>query len=91
MTIKPIGQNIVVEKDDAKPVEYGGILIPESATRTPRFSPTVRATVLGVGGKVKHLRVGMRIAIQDHAGDDWFYDGKKLTTCREKDIVGMLA
>lgn len=86
--IRPIGQNIIVQKDPKKPTSEGGILIPECAERTPRFSPTVCGTVLGVGGKVKELRAGDRIALKSHAGDDWFIADQTLTILRERDIVG---
>lgn len=88
--MKPIGVNVLIEKDPPKPTMFGGILIPESLERTPRFSPSVHATVVGVGGKVQACKVGDRVVVQNHAGDDWFVGDKKLTLLREKDLVGIL-
>lgn len=84
-----IGERIFVEKDAAKPCEEGGILIPECLERTPRFGPSVYATVVSVGGRCKNLRPGMRIVLKDVAGDDYHYDGHTYTHLREKDIVGI--
>lgn len=90
MIIKAIGENIFIEKDPAKPTMFGGILIPESVERTPRFSPTVYATVVSVGSKVADLKAGDRIAVQNHAGDNWMIDGRLLTHLKAKHIVGKL-
>lgn len=87
--IKPIGVNIAVEKDPKQPCKEGGIFIPESLERTPRFGPSVRATVIGIGNKVKELKVGDRIVLKDVAGDDYLWGDKTITILREKDIVGM--
>ncbi len=88
--MKPIGVNVLVEKEPKKPLMVGGILIPESLERTPRFGPTVFATVVGVGGKVSGCKVGDRVALKDIAGDDYFVGGKTLTLLREKDLVGLV-
>ena len=87
--LKPLGENILVEKDPRKPCIEKGILIPESAERSPRHGPTVLGTVVGVGGRVKTLSVGVRVALKDIAGDDYFLNDKTYTLLREKDIVGI--
>ena len=90
MNFRTIGVNIAVEKERHKPAMQGGILIPECAERTPRFSPSVYATVRAVGGKVTILKVGDRVVVQNHAGDDFMVGKKTLTILREKDIVGVV-
>ncbi len=87
--IQPLGQNILVEKDPQGPLSYGGVLIPECAERTPRFAPTILATVLAVGGKVTDVKAGARVALKAYAGDEWEIDGRRLTLLRFKDIVGL--
>ena len=87
--IQAIGERIVVRKDPAKPLMEGGILIPEVLERTPRFSPTILATVISVGNKCKVLKAGMRVAMKCVAGDDYLFDNETFTVLREKDIVGM--
>jgi len=87
--IQPLGQNILVEKDPQPPLSVGGILIPECAERTPRFAPTILATVLAVGGKVKIVKPGDRVAVKAYAGDEIEWEGKRPTIMREKDIVGL--
>ena len=89
MTLKAIGEHIWVEKDPKKDAVEGGILIPESLERTPRYGPTVLATVVSVGGRCKTLTAGQRIALKDIAGDEYHYEGRTYTHLREKDIVGI--
>ena len=89
MTPRAIGEHIWVVKDPKKPCVEGGILIPESLERTPRFGPSVLATVVSVGGRCKDLKAGMRIVLKDIAGDDYIYDGNTYTHLRERDIVGI--
>jgi co-chaperonin GroES (HSP10) len=87
--IQAIGEKIVVRKDPAKVLSEGGILIPEILERTPRFSPTVLATVISVGNRCRILKAGMRVALKCVAGDDYHYGDDTFTVLREKDIVGL--
>jgi len=89
MNLKPIGDNVLIEKDPPKPLTVGGILIPECLERTPRYCPNVLGTVLSVGPRVTVLKPGMRIWLKDVAGDDYEVFGKKLTLLRERHITGM--
>jgi co-chaperonin GroES (HSP10) len=88
--LKPIGVNVLVEKEPRKPLTAGGILIPESLERTPRYGPTIFAKVVGIGGKVQVCKVGDRVALKDVAGDDIMWAGKQFTLLREKDLVGIV-
>jgi co-chaperonin GroES (HSP10) len=87
--IQAIGERIVVQKDPPKVLMEGGILIPEMLERTPRFAPTVLATVVSVGARCKVLQPGMRVALKCVAGDDYMFDDQGFTVLREKDVVGM--
>lgn len=84
-----LGHFIFIQRDPYKPTEEGGILIPESCDRTPRFSPTVLATVVSVGKRCVQLKPGERVAVKQVAGDDLFIDGEIFTRMRERDIVGL--
>lgn len=87
---KPVGLRILVEKEPYRPTTEGGILIPESADRTPRFSPTVRGKVLAVGHKVKQIKPGDWVALKRVAGDEIEYGGRQVTLCRLKELVGII-
>lgn len=87
--IQPLGVHIIVKKDAQPPLEVGGILIPECAERTPRFAPTILGTVLAVGGAVKIVRPGDRVALKCYCGDEIEYGNEQVTRLREKDLVGV--
>ena len=88
-TLRPLGIRVVVEKDAQKPLEVGGILIPECLEKTPRYGPTILGTVRGIGGQCRHVKVGDRVALKAVCGDDYFVGDRTLTVCREKDLVGL--
>ena len=88
-TVIPTGVKVLVLKDRPKETTMGGIVIPAIAERTPRFSPTVFATVLGRGPKCDWVQVGDRVAVKNVAGDDWEFDGELVTMLREKDLIGI--
>jgi co-chaperonin GroES (HSP10) len=87
--IKALDQFIIIQKDPIKETKEKGVIIPASSQRTPRFGPTVLATVVSVGAKAKTVRVGDRVAVKDIAGDDLYHDNQTYTRMREKDIVGV--
>lgn len=87
--IRAIRDRLWVQKDTVKPLEVGGILIPEVCERTPRFAPTILGTVLSVGPKVKDVKQGMRVALRTYAGDEHYVRGEYITLIRERDLVGI--
>jgi co-chaperonin GroES (HSP10) len=89
MKLKALGNHIWVEKDAHGETKECGIIIPESAERTPRFGHSVLATVVSVGPKCRDLKPGDKIVLKDIAGDDYHYDGHTYTHLRERDIVGI--
>jgi co-chaperonin GroES (HSP10) len=86
---KALGHFIFVKRDPYKPTMEDGILIPENAERTPRFAPTVLATVVSCGAKCKTLKPGIRVAVKQHAGDDLLFADQTFTRMREWDIIGL--
>ena len=90
MTPKALGEYIFVRKDAAKETMEQGIVIPANAQRTPRFGPSVFATVVSVGARCAVLKAGDRICLKDVAGDDILFNDTTYTRLREKDIIGRL-
>ena len=63
MNLKPLGDRIVVRREDAEDKTSGGIVLPDSAKNKPQ-----RGTVLAVGpGKM--VKDGTRRALQVRKGD----------------------
>jgi co-chaperonin GroES (HSP10) len=85
-----LGRYIFIQRDPYKPTTEGGVLIPECADRTPRFAPTVLATVVSCGKACREpkMKPGARVAVKQHAGDDILFGDTTYTRIREWDIVG---
>ncbi|HYV38382.1 MAG TPA: co-chaperone GroES [Gemmataceae bacterium] len=96
MNIKPLGDRIVVRREEAEEKTSGGIVLPDSAKNKPQ-----RGTILAVGpGKM--LKDGSRQALQVHKGDKvlfttWAGDEFKgraskdnILLMREEDVLAVL-
>jgi chaperonin GroES len=95
MSLKPLGNRVVVEPLEQEEVTAGGIVLPETAKEKPQKGKVVSA---GPGDRnEKGERVPMDVAEGDtvlfakYAGTEIKIDGKKLLILRESDILAILA
>ena len=95
MKIQPLGDRVVVEREEAKGTTAGGIVLPDSAKDKPQQGKVVAA---GEGritkdGKRKELQVkiGDRVLFTSYAGDEFRVEGdKKVLLMREDDILAVV-
>ena len=96
MILKPLGDRVVVEREEAKGKTAGGIVLPDTAKDKPQ-----RGKVLAVGegritkdGKRRELQVkaGDQVLFTSYAGDEFkINDGeKKILLMREDDILAVI-
>jgi chaperonin GroES len=96
MNLKPLGDRVVVEREEAKGKTAGGIVLPDTAKDKPQ-----RGKVLAVGegritkdGKRRELQVkaGDQVLFTSYAGDEYkINDGeKKILLMREDDILAVI-
>jgi chaperonin GroES len=94
MSLKPLGNRVVVEPIEQEEVTAGGIVLPETAKEKPQ-----KGTVLSVGPgdrNDKGERVPMDVAQGDtilfakYSGTEIKMDGKKLLILRESDILAIV-
>jgi chaperonin GroES len=95
MTLKPLGDRVVVEREEAKAVTAGGIVLPDTAKDRPQ-----KGKVLAVGdgritkdGKRRELQVkiGDHVLFTSYAGDEFKIEGeKKVLLMREDDILAVV-
>ena len=95
MKIQPLGDRVVVEREEAKATTAGGIVLPDTAKDKPQ-----KGKVLAVGdgrvskdGKKKPLqvKVGDSVLFTSYAGDEFKIDGeKKVLLMREDDILAVV-
>jgi len=94
ISIKPLGNRIVVEPIEEEEITAGGIVLPETAKEKPQ-----KGKVLAVGpgerndeGEHMPLEVaeGDTVLFAKYSGTEIKYDGKKLLIMRENDILAKL-
>ena len=95
MSLKPLGNRVVIEPLEQEEITAGGIVLPETAKEKPQ-----KGKILSVGPgdrNDKGERVPMDVAEGDtvlfakYAGTEIKIDGKKLLILRESDILAILA
>jgi len=94
ISIKPLGNRLVVEPIEEEEITAGGIVLPETAKEKPQ-----KGTVLAVGPgerneKGEHMplevSVGDLVLFAKYSGTEIKYDGKKLLIMRESDILAKI-
>jgi chaperonin GroES len=96
MNIKPLGDRLVIRREDAKEKSSGGIILPDSAKNKPQ-----RGKVLAVGpGKVRgkdgsvaplQVKVGDTVLFTNWAGDEFKQShGDDILLMREEDVLAVL-
>jgi chaperonin GroES len=95
MNLKPLGDRVVVEREEAKEKTAGGIVLPDTAKDKPQ-----KGKVLAVGdgrltkdGKRRELqvKVGDQVLFTSYAGEEFKTLGdKKVLLMREDDILAVI-
>jgi chaperonin GroES len=96
MNLKPLGDRVVVEREEAKGVTAGGIVLPDTAKDKPQ-----KGKVLAVGdgritkdGKRRELqvKVGDQVLFTTYAPEEIkLQGGDKVLLMREEDILAVIA
>jgi len=95
MTLKPLGNRVVIEPLEQDEITAGGIVLPETAKEKPQ-----KGTILAVGpgdrdddGKriALDVKVGDVVLYAKYSGTEIKVDGKKLLILRESDILAIVA
>jgi chaperonin GroES len=95
MKVKPLGDRIVVRREEAEDKSAGGILLPDTAKNKPQ-----RGTVLAVGtGKMlkdgrrraPQVKVDDKVLFTVWAGDEYKdRQGEQILILREEDILAVI-
>ena len=94
LKLQPLGDRVVVEREESEGRTAGGILLPDTAKDKP-----TRGTVVSVGngrllddgtrGKLQ-VQVGDRVIFTNWAGETLKLDEEELILMREEDILAVL-
>ena len=94
ISIKPLGNRVVVEPIEQEDVTASGLVLPDTAKEKPQTG-----TILAAGpgerdddGKriAMDVKVGDKVLFAKYAGTEMKMDGKKLLILRESDILAVL-
>jgi chaperonin GroES len=94
MKIRPLGDRILVKREEPSETVRGGIIIPDSAKEKPQEAKVVAVGKGKVddGGKLIPMEVkkGDRILMGKYAGTEVKIDGEEHIIMREDDILGVI-
>jgi chaperonin GroES len=94
MSLKPLGNRVVIEPNEQEEITSGGIVLPETAKEKPQ-----KGKVLSVGpgdrdedGKriPMDVKEGDTVLFAKYAGTEIKVEGKKLLIMRESDLLAIV-
>jgi len=94
ISIKPLGNRVVVEPIEQEDVTPSGIVLPDTAKEKPQQGMVLAA---GPGERdedgdriAMDVKTGDKVLFAKYAGTELKMDGKKLLILRETDLLGIL-
>jgi chaperonin GroES len=94
ISLKPLGNRIVVEPIEEEEITAGGIVLPETAKEKPQ-----KGEILAVGPGERDdsgeripmdVKVGDKVLFAKYSGTEIKLDGKKLLILRESDLLAIV-
>jgi len=92
--LQPLGERVVVERDESEAKTAGGILLPDTAKDKP-----ARGKIVSVGNgrlledgtrSVLQVKAGDRVIFSSYAGETFKVEDRELLLMREDDILAVL-
>ena len=93
MTIKPLGDRVVIKNLEAEETSKGGILLTNSAKEKPQMAEVLAVGPGGmVDGKevVMNVSVGQKVIYSKYAGTECKLDGQDYIIVRQGDILAVV-
>ena len=93
MTIKPLGDRVVIKMVETEETTKSGIVLPGSAKEKPQYAEVV---AVGPGGVVDgkevtmEVKVGDKVLLSKYAGTEVKLDGTEYTILRQGEILAKL-
>ena len=92
--LQPLGDRVVVERDESEEVTSGGIVLPDSAKDKPsrgRIVSVGDGRLLGDGSRAKpQVKVRDRVLFSSYAGDTFTIGDRELLLMSEEDILAVI-
>ena len=93
MTIRPLGDRIMIKMHEAEETTKSGIILSGASQEKPQFAEVV---AVGPGGLVDGVQVEMEIEVGDlvlinkYAGTEIKVDGEKYTILRQNEVLAIV-
>ena len=90
MTVKPLGDRVVIKNVEAEETTKGGLILTSAAKEKPQMAEVI---AVGPGGMVEgkevvmQVKVGQKIIYSKYAGTEVKIDGEELIIVRQADIL----
>lgn len=94
LKLQPLGERVVVERDESEEKTAGGIVLPDTAKDKP-----ARGKIISVGNgrlldngsrSTPQVKVGDRVVFSSYAGEMFKAEERELLLMREDDILAIL-
>ena len=86
MTVKPLGERVLVKMDKVEEKTAGGIYIPQTAQQ----EKTQIAVIEAIGADVKTVKAGQKILHDTYAGTSVKIDGEDYLILNIKDVLAVI-
>ena len=93
MTIKPLGDKVVIKKLQAEETTKSGIIRASAAQEKPQIAEIIAVGPGGVidGNKIEmNVAVGQKVIIRDYSGTTVKLDGEEYIVVRQDDILAIV-
>ena len=93
MTVKPLGDKVVIKKLQAEETTKSGIVLTSSAQEKPQIAEII---AVGPGGKVDgvdikmEVKKGQKVIVRDYAGTTVKIEGEEIIIVRQDDILAIV-
>jgi chaperonin GroES len=85
VSVKPLGDYVVAEPEEAPTKTASGLYLPEKAAEKPKV-----AKVVATGPAVRQVKAGDRILYKSYSQTEVKVDGKEYLLVKEEDILATL-
>ena len=92
--LQPLGDRVVIERDESEETTAGGIVLPDAAQDKP-----ARGRIVSIGdGRLLddgtrsefQIKVGDRVIFSSYAGESFKIDDEEMLLMREEDILAVI-
>jgi chaperonin GroES len=93
MTIKPLGDRVVIKMLESEETTKSGIFLPGSAKEKPQVAEVVSVGPGGVvdGKEIKmEVKAGDKVLISKYSGTEVKFDGQDYTILKQGDILAVV-